>query len=533
MRIESPNGNRFCGKFYATTDGHGRSKMLAGVLTEIEKQAKNKKESHFLIDGGDIIGDLIPLNVSIDLFKKFHQRNPHVKMLFNMGNFEIWNLVNQKAGEFFEVLKDLTQSGFKILSLTSLQALKSQNKSSDLILPYTIVEDTLPNGKTERILISGLSEFYVVGRDKTLKAKGDVEEMKLALKNDLLPAYQKEKPDKIILLMHCMPEKTNAVLDYAKEIGIENLDLVFGGHPHSIDDYIHNESRILYPPAQWKGAFVVNNTEKGFLFDKVETIEHNKYIYEPIEGNKSVISNINIQKPLKADEEYLKILENPICENFNRKVATASVSLKFRNEYNSKLSEPTELGTFIANAYRDFTNADIGLMLSMDLREKVPQAGSEVSYYNICDAMNVDKGLCKYKEISANELKNMLEISLKGQNEGIKNPDFIEYSDNLKIVRFANPKDDNNKIAQIYFKENGEFIPLLNDSQQELSDRKFSVTTCEFVAKGPSRESLKYFSQFPSEKIEGLSTRKIFAEQYKNFEEKNITSFSAAEIETV
>ncbi|MBQ3642170.1 5'-nucleotidase C-terminal domain-containing protein [bacterium] len=528
MKINSCVYNTtFKGKFYATTDGHARTPMLAGVLTEIGKQAKTSNEPQFYIDGGDFLGQSIPLSAVSDVFIKFHEKNPNVQMIFNMGNVETESVL-KGSKRAADVISKLAKNGINFVSLTMKDALKKKNMPNSEILPYMLLEDE-HDGKKEKILITGIGEFSMKGNEGGVPLKSDVESMKKLLKDELLPVFVKEKPDKTIIMSHCMKKNTNELLDYANEIGIDNISLVIGGHPHSIEDYEYGQTRVLYPPAQGKGAYVVENTSDGIKFDKVPRGD-NGYIYEPVLESSSVIANLDVNNPLPIAQDYQEILNGDECKDFQQKIATATISLKYRNDYDFRVSEPTQLGTFIANGYRDCTGADIGLSLSMDLRERAPKAGQDVTAYNICDVLNVEKNIFKYGGISADELKGMLEVAFKHQKDGIANRDFFEYSDNVKVERVVNADENEPKVKQIYIKENDEFIPLLDENGKQLNDKKYTVATCEYVAKGPSRESLAYFQKFPSEKVEGVSARGCFISQYKKFEQQGITEFNPSEI---
>ena len=519
MRIGNTYTPNFKGRFYLTTDSHTRLPILAGTLSEIDNRAKIYKEPQFYIDGGDFVGVTYPNKKVFELFNQFHKNHPRIPMIFNMGNAEILSVL-WKGSKAEDTLKKLSEIGAKLISLTMINELKQKNIHQNYLLPYTVIEDE-HNGEKEKIMVTGLYE-------------SKMEDIKNLLKNDFLPAYKKEKPDKVLMLMHMMTKDTNDILDYAKELGIENISLVIGGHPHSLEDYTKNGTRVLYPPAHGKGAFVVDNLPDRIKFDKLKRNPNNGYDYSPLKENPSVIKNTDIFNPLPINEDYQKILFDFSTEYLRKKIVEAPFSLKYRNDYDFAISEPTELGTFLANAYRDQTGADIGLVLSMDLRETAPPKKHDVTYYNICDMLNFDKPLYKYESIDADTLKKFLEISLKRQEDGIPNKNFLEYSDNIKVARYINAKEDEPKIAQIYIKKNGEFVPLLDENQKQLSDEKFSVTTCEFVAHSEkSRPELSLFKQYPSKKVGDLTGRKVLIEEYIKYAYMGITEFKAAEMENI
>ena len=85
----------------------------------------------------------------------------------------------------------------------------------------------------------------------------------------------------------------------------------------------------------------------------------------------------------------------------------------------------------------------------MDIRERVPNKGQVITLYNICDALNVEKDIYKYRGITADELKGMFEVSLRKQGMGVANNDFFEYSDNLKVERNEHAKEDEPKEDEV------------------------------------------------------------------------------------
>lgn len=94
-------------------------------------------------------------------------------------------------------------------------------------------------------------------------------------------------------------------------------------------------------------------------------------------------------------------------------IAKSMFTFKTRSEYNFIYSGPTELGTFMANSIKDRTNSDIGIMLTQDFREKLPEKGKDITYYNISDVVNVNKQVYQIQDVTVGDLKNIFEISLK------------------------------------------------------------------------------------------------------------------------
>ena len=151
MKIDNLNNKAFQGKFYLTTDIHGRCPMAAGVLTEIGSKCKNTKEQHFYLDGGDAFSDTMPYKVLCEIYKTFKGKNPSVPMLINMGNVEIERIIRKTEG-FVDALKDLANNGIDLVSVTLNNFLKSQNMDNNYVKPYKIIEDRHESGKTDKMI---------------------------------------------------------------------------------------------------------------------------------------------------------------------------------------------------------------------------------------------------------------------------------------------------------------------------------------------------------------------------------------------
>ena len=212
---------------------------------------------------------------------------------------------------------------------------------------------------------------------------------------------------------------------------------------------------------------------------------------------------------------------------------TAPFNLKFRNDYDFKYAEPTELGTFVSNAYKNHVKTNypaIGLTLSMDLREKNPAVGEPITPYSIGDIINVEKKLVVFENIDIAGLKTMLETSFREQDDGNHAKNFIEYSDNIAVDRYINVSKDEPKIKQIYFKQNGIFIPLLDENSNPINKKlKFAIVTDTYTA-GGSREGLKEFKSFIPTRTDNLTNRDAVVKEFQRFEQEGINHFEAAKV---
>lgn len=512
-----PDTLSFLGTYYATTDSHSRLPMAASTLSEIENRTQNRKnidEPVFLLDCGDFTGDSYSFKSIADMYTTFQKRNPDVTCVFNLGNYDIDPLLDEGAllehkEEIKDMLQEMADGGINIISASYCEAVEKLKKEGaeidelEFIKPYIILDDIV-DGKRQEVFLSGIGTRNKCGAKEQKAALDYLQEV--CIKNDV-------KVDKAILFIHNNTKNTNELLDYAKEtLGIKNIELAIGGHPHSIEDYMHGKTRVLYPPAQGKGAYEIKSTENGFEFEPLK-LKSSGYNYSQLVGNPDVIDNFDINNPYPVKNAYKRILNDSVNSEYLEIITESSpYNLEFR-DYNSKISMPTSFGTFMTNKYRDFTGADIALLRNQFLREKLPSKGKPVNWYNICDSINVNADLCR-AAINTSKLKEILEISFEKQDRGLTNPSFLEYSDNLRITRRQKPKEDGNIVSQIEIKENGCWIKLLNEDGSPVDEeRMFSLVSEDALMCG-------YLAQFANlnlnaEKIEDLTIRDVLTKALK------------------
>lgn len=130
---------------------------------------------------------------------------------------------------------------------------------------------------------------------------------------------------------------------------MENIKFVASGHPHTIEDFKHDKTRVLYPAPNGKCAYEVKHTKNGFEFPALRLL-NNKYNYEPFKNNSSVILNTDINNRLSINQTYKTILNN--ASDMNTVIAKSMFTFKTRSEYNFQHSAPSQLGTFMANSVK-------------------------------------------------------------------------------------------------------------------------------------------------------------------------------------
>jgi len=519
-----PSTVNFLGTYFAATDCHARVPMMASTLSEIENRIEKDKtdEPLFFIDGGDFFGESYQIESIGKIYSTFQKRNPDVTTVFNLGNYDIsallgWGVLARYEEPMVELFEKMSDSGINFVSATYCLAADERENMGfkihrfDNIKPYMILNDTV-NGRPQKVFVTGIGVSELERNGKGIENKKRALEYALntAKKDGVYP----NEFEKTIILIHESPKNCKELIKYAKEaLGLDNVRLVIGGHPHSIDDFNIGKTRALYPPAQGKGAYIIKSTEEGFDFSPLK-LKSSGYDYSPLAENVDVIDNSDINNAFPLKHAYQEILKSPENGEFSRIITESSpYSLEFRN-YGAKLSSPTTFGTYIANKYREIFGGDFALSRNQLIREKLPCKGQAVTAYNICDSINVDSGICRIK-ISTDKLKEIFEIALKKQNTGITNSPFLEYSDNLRVTRKGNAKEDEDKVVQIEIFEDGGWKKLLDEDGNALyPDRIFDVVTEDVLATGILHEFQGL--GINSKNIEGATMRNLLEYALKN-----------------
>ncbi len=483
----------FSGNFYVTTDVHGRLLHHAGVLSEIENREKDSNKKSTFIDGGDYLFKFFSMKAAQDVYSLFARSNPNIRTILSLGNVELESFPNN-PNLFNALFEQLKNNNVEVISTAKKDGMAN-------IKPYTVVEDELEGGEKQRVLIIGTTTG--AGVDDNLQ----IENLRSILKR----AIQEEAPDKIILISHNSPPVTKKIVNMLREEdGIENLELAIGAHSHSLEDDTSSDTkvRILTPPSQGKGAYVIENTRGGFVCPKPE-IGPDKWNYDSLKGSGRII--LNTQKPsLPVDRKYSDILGSD-SENLLEPIALSVCNLSYRR-MDVSANEPCAIGTLITNAMRDKAGADFAMLLTMDLRSKLPPVGDTITLYDVRETLNVNKKIFNV-ELSASDLYKIFNSVLKDQKDPTNNL-FMEYSDNLKIERYVDDRE--NKVKTIYMlNRNNEWEEIKPDST-----RKFTLATCAFIANGnisSRRRGLEMFAELANTPTP-FYTEDVFIEALKNLE---------------
>ena len=520
VNAQKQNKQSFKGMFFLMTDTHARLPMSMGVLEKIGRIIKSKKETSTLIDAGDCFHDAFSYSEIKDTYLKFKSKNKATNVILNLGNVEISAIFNKNDKNLLKTYKELKSKGVEIIS-TTINLLKKNNPFRKVIKPYTVIDDIV-DGIKKKVLI--------VGTSIDACSQIDIEKEKKLLR-DTFANIKKDKTeyDEVILVSHNFCPDTDKLNDFLlNELKVKNLKLIVGGHPHSLEDYEKNGIRAVYPPSQGKGAVKAMLTKDGIKFPKMN-MANNRYDYNSLLKNneEDIIVNVDINSPLPFSDDYQKIISK--SKNLKTIICKMPFNLNYRDN-EKPLGDTSELGTFIANALKESTKTDFGFLLTMDLREKLPEENKNISLYNINDTMNVNKPIYKISGVTPYDIREIFETSLKKQENGASNSDFLEFSNNLKIERLDIKDKDAKKVKQVYIKENEAWMPLFDDKGEtlpEFKNRTFSISCCKFIAYA-SRQGLAYFNTLDKKQAcvdksgKALMTRDVFIDALKLAAEKSL-----------
>lgn len=512
MKINSMNHCSFKGSYYFTSDMHTNPVSAIGLFQKIEDSAKGR--NCIFVDNGDAY-TIGKDDLMTDVYTTFVKRNKNIQAIFNLGNVE-FSCLAKKMGEMNDSLKKLADAGVKLICTPIKYMQQAQNipeETIENIEPYAIVKDAI-NGKEEDVIIVGTVDL----RNIYGYAATDLQTQYLI---DVIKKAKEETGiEKIILASHNAIDDTKQILDNLREQGIDNIELALGGHSHKIEDETYKNTRILHTAPQGNSAYKINSDENGFHMQKVEYDKVNRYDYSMLgtQKNPDIIANTkdNVNGILP---DYKKIIQNTDLLN---KIASCNIKVKNR-ESGYKVSMPSELGTMFANKLKDKTNADIGIILSQDVRGDLPDIGETIYKFQTNKLVSANKEVW-ILNVNGSELFDIFNVSLRAQGDKESNSDFLEYSTNLIIERYPNVEKENindkeengykagqmrkRRVKEIYINENNEWKPI-----SKMQDKKFSLATCSFVANG-LRPSIMYFQnikdKYTFEPI--IETRTVFEE---------------------
>lgn len=424
----------------AVTDSHQEARLESEFLSKIAQDAK-KQNNILLLNGGDLFGGVYSRDLMRDIYITFKRKNPNVEVVFTIGNndpisskdkFLPINLSDNRSSIdfFFDTIKEFEANGIKVVCSN----LRDRNTGENpcWIKPYTIVERD-----GDRISITG----FCINRLPSDALDINVISHKKAF-DDLVKDIDKEKPDSIVVLNHDYLDTAKSLIEYAKQKGVK-IDLIIDGHDHNNLPSIP-ELNIYNPKTFSKSMLEMDLIIK----DKVGKI-------------------MNVREVESKDLPILKEIDS-LIEQYEKDSGILNKVAPYVLNLPKTYEEPGELGTFIADGIKKFSDADVAFFASNAVR--VPlfyKEGKNILNYDIRKTITFDSTV-QIAEFTPSELRDILMTAFENRLKlGEQNARFLQCSSNVKIVGEGRLSDKSYKIKQIYlnnsplFDEEG--IPINKD----------------------------------------------------------------------
>lgn len=376
------HSNDMHGDFLAEIQGKegkliGGLALLSGYINEVRQEEENVL---FVIAGDMVRGSLIDSEYkgisTIEIMNylapdvvalgnhEFDYGLPHLLFLEKMANFPIVN-----ANLYIKHYNKRLMSPFLILKKAGF----------DILFTGIITEKVMDTIRQDELI----SSFVTLE-----EASREVGKITNAYKNDDI--------DLTILLTHIGFESDIELANLLKtEWGV---DIIIGGHSHTILDEPANENGILIAQAgvgtDQIGRFDI------VVDDETNSIIEYKWQLIPIDEN--------LAEPDHKLEEYIKSFK----EEIDRKYNTLISKLAQTHTHPAREIE-TSLGNLIADSFADVAQSDVMLVGSGSIRVK--EMGPLVTLKDLYTCFPFDDSLTKYS-ISGSKLKKIFTHIMRTEN---------------------------------------------------------------------------------------------------------------------
>lgn len=334
--------NSFKGRteYHLITDIHQNANRHCRFLNELMQTAKHKNNI-ILLDNGDIFKGIYPKTALLQTYAKAKRICPDLEIVYNVGNNDPGYRQLDRV-YFKDYIKTLNKSGVKVISANIID--ETTGKPPEGIKPYAIV-----NRDGDNILYVG----FVVDKIRQSFAGMTSYDPIFALQR-IAPKLKKTMKDNdcagLVMLVHDEEATAFRLKDKAVELGL-NPEFIIGGHVHH--SYQNNKEHIYYPE-----PFGMSMTHF--------TLDINKKGHKLSNFRQIFPENCN----LGPFEEEIKEVER--LEGYDHPVAKSIIELNYKYEPQDSMIL-TELGTFYADAIKNITNSEIGLVPKSWLYDTLPK----------------------------------------------------------------------------------------------------------------------------------------------------------------
>ena len=135
-------------------------------------------------------------------------------------------------------------------------------------------------------------------------------------------------------------------------------------------------------------------------------------------------------------KNFFKLEEKPVINNYSKflekngtlkPIGKLLVNPTNREELNYKISDTCQIGTLLTNKLKEQTKSHFAIITTMSIRDILPQAGQLLTKYDIKKVIHENHNLDRML-LSGQNVLDMFEESLREQDKGIFNTNFLEFS---------------------------------------------------------------------------------------------------------
>lgn len=419
---------------YHTNDIHSNFDHFASIVTYLKA---NKREEDLLLDAGDFC-DFKSTMVS-------GTQGRAGKVLLKLAGYDALCIGNNEGFSGVKALEVMADDELPLLSvnLTMLDGTPLKNVKPSILLEKSDI----------RFLIIGVSPYFDLDGDGKYNVFFNMDNLHVHNPIPLIKAEMKNKQglyDFVILLSH-QGIHTDEYL--AKEI--EGIDLIIGGHSHTVVDqpyYVHQT--VLHIAGEY-----------GNLIGRLELSIDN--------GTIVGIKGESIPNTFKQDQETLELMKEQTqiaIQNLNQTLYTI-------DSLDHSMTEESELSNFICDALKKEQYCDFALM-----------------HHGIVNhALSGDISKMKLLEVSPSPLNPTL-IKVKGERllEALKlslNPDHVQANGN-------GPGFRGHCIGALSFSSNVQIqlepLHVFIDGMPLDIEKLYDVMTDDYLQRGSGYPSLAY-----------------------------------------
>lgn len=243
----------------------------------------------------------------------------------------------------------------------------------------------------------------------------------------------KEKVDAVIVLIH---EGAQDLVHVVKQL--KNVDLVFGGHTHTIYDHVIKSIDKEVP------TIIANSMGKGYAHVKMN-IEDNKISFST---NNYKELDLSLPTDTKIDK-IVSAAQKKVGDIFNESLGTIPRDLHGPGE---NIYDDSHIGNWMADVIRDRAKTDISFMNTGGVRINIIDKGN-ITFGTIYNLMPFDNTIATIN-ITGSDLKILLNQAYKDGGKGIQVSGFS--------FEYDRSKKDGDRIQNIYL-SNGKKVQS-NDS---------------------------------------------------------------------